>query len=94
MAKNIKPVMMGQPPYGYQRVGKGDEARLVIDDHQIQIVKDIFTWYLYGDGVNGPMSLRAIGNKLDKLESPPVYKKRTSKCWHMTKIRRILENEV
>ena len=93
-AKNNVPVMMGQPPYGYRRIGKGNEARLVIDDHQIQIVKDIFNWYLYGDGVNGPLSLRAIGMKLDELEPPPAYKNRTSKCWHASKIKRILENEV
>lgn len=93
-AKNNIPVMMGQPPYGYQKMGKGNEARLVIDDRQIQIVKDIFTWYLYGDGVNGPLSLRAIGMKLDRQEPPPVYKNRTSKCWHASKISRILENEV
>jgi site-specific DNA recombinase len=40
------------------------------------------------------LSLRAIGIKLDKLEPPPTYKNRTSKCWHASKIRRILENEV
>ena len=92
--KNNKPVMMGQPPYGYQRIGRGNEASLIIDEHQIQVVKDIFTWYLHGDGVNGPLSLRAIGMKLDKLEPPPVHKNRAPKYWYASRIRRLLENEV
>ena len=94
-AKNNVPVMMGQPPYGYNRVGYREDARLVINEDQKKIVLDIFNWYVHGNGSEGPLSLEAIARKLDGLGVPPPgYKNRRAKCWYASSIGKFLANEV
>ena len=83
-----KPVMSGQPPYGYGRIGKTREAEMVIDPAEAEVVKMIFRWYTtHEDG--GPLSLMAIADRLDEMGIKP----RSSSMWQPTSVRTILVNE-
>ena len=96
-AKHNRLVMTGIPPYGYNRVGKGAEAEYVIDDVQAEVVRNIFRWFVDGDGdgINGPMSLRAIATRLDALGiSPPDYRKKMAPGWWPNSVRVVLLNEI
>ena len=88
--------MTGIPPYGCRRVGKGREARYEINKEEAEVVKMMFQWYTEGDGVNGPLSLRGIANKLDDLGiSPPSYRPtKMSIRWHPNTVRVILINPI
>ena len=94
-AKANKPVMSGHPPYGYRREGKGDSAKLLIDENEAYVVKQIFSWYLQGDSESGPLSLRAIAAKLDETGAPtPHFRKNTTKNWIPVTVMGILQNEI
>jgi len=95
-ASKKRPVMSGYAPYGYRRSGKGPDAQLVIYEPEEQIVKYIFQWYVAGDGVNGPLSLRAISERLNGsgIETPRGGGKHFTDLWLPTTIRGILLNEI
>jgi site-specific DNA recombinase len=96
-AKHNRLVMTGIPPYGYNRMGKGAEAEYVINDVQAEVVRNIFRWYVDGDGdgINDPLSLRAIAARLDGLGiSPPNYRSKMAPGWWPNTIRVILTNEI
>jgi len=83
-----KPVMTGQVPYGYSRVGKSREAEMIIDPIESEIVRLIFQWYTtHEDG--GPLSLMAIAKRLDEKGIKP----RSSNVWQPNSVRMILLNE-
>lgn len=48
------------PPYGYRRLGQGDERKLVLDRRRAAIVREVFTRYAAGEGFS------AIGRDLDE----------------------------
>jgi site-specific DNA recombinase len=94
-ARNNDLVMTGHPPFGYKRVGKSKEAHLVIDDEEAGIVKSIFEWYTIGDGIGGPLSLRAIAFKLEEGGMPtPNHRTNAADYWIPATIRGILKNEI
>jgi site-specific DNA recombinase len=94
-AKNGKIVMIGHPPFGYLRNGRGDEARLIIEEREAATVRKIFHWYIIGDGINGPLSLRAIAERLDNEGDPtPHYRSNAAERWIPATVRGILVNEI
>jgi len=94
-AKSGKMIMQGYPPFGYYRVGKGRDAEYRIDEKQSRIVKDIFNLYTVGNGVNGPMAIRAIAFHLNSIGAPTPNKSAKSiTYWHPVSIRKILSNEI
>jgi site-specific DNA recombinase len=90
-AMSGKPVMNGTPPYGYRRRGFREDAELVKYEPELKVVCDIFEWYTKGNGTGSPMSLRKIAKKLNELGVPSTS---PSKEWTLTRIRRILYNEI
>ncbi len=96
------PVMAGYPPFGYRKVGKGEDAYMEIEPDDIEIVRSIFKWYVYGDEKGDLLSLRAIAIKLNEsgILSPhypmnPNKKRQPSKHgWIISTIRGILVNEI
>lgn len=83
-----RPVMTGNVPYGYGRIGRLQDAEMVIDPDEAEIVKMVFNWYTLPDD-GGPLSLLAISNRLDSMGIRP----RSAKIWHPTSVRLILTNE-
>lgn len=93
--KEGKIVMSGHPPYGYRREGKRDDARLIIDEQEADIVREIFTWYIRGNGEGLPLSLRAIAAHLEQIGAPvPHFKSRNAERWIPATVRGILTNEL
>ena len=93
-AEDGKPVLMGIVPYGYDKIGHGREAYLVIDEPKALVIKNIFNWYVHGNGSDKPMSLRKITVELIRREvPPPSYKNRKAKTWYPGSICKILSNE-
>lgn len=67
-------------PYGYQK-NPTNKNQLLIDEEAAYVVKDIFTWFLYGmSGVNsqGSLSINSIAKELNErgVLSPISYKKK------------------
>jgi site-specific DNA recombinase len=52
------------PAYGYRKIGKGKDSRLVIYEPEAKVVKLIYWWYTKGDGKNLPLPIRAICKRL------------------------------
>ena len=93
-AEDGKPVLMGIVPYGYNKIGHGKEAYLVIDEPKALIIQNIFNWYVNGNGSDRPMSLRKIAIELINREvPPPSYKNRRAKTWYPGSICKIITNE-
>ena len=66
-------------PYGYKK-HPDNKNRLIIDDEAAAIIKDIFTWFLYGmklDENYGSMSANSIARELNErgIPNPSSYKK-------------------
>ena len=94
-AKSGKMILQGYPPYGYQKIGTGRDAKYLIDDKQALIVQDIFTWYTIGRDHSGPMALRSIATHLNNIGAPPPDKCIKSVThWNPFTIRKILTNEI
>ena len=90
-AQSGKWVGQGFPPYGYQKVDKGRDARLEIDASSAAIVRQIFNWYIGADGP--PMSLYAIAQRLtaEGIKTPGHWRRDGSDYWCYSHIgRRIL----
>lgn len=93
-AKAGKWVGIGFAPYGYQREGERDKARLVVCEPEARIVRLVFEWYTRGNGKRGAMSLRAIAAELDRLgEVPPNHRRNPAQFWIPATLRNILSNE-
>lgn len=71
----------GNQPYGY--VYDEKLKRLIVDDYESIIVKEIFDLYLNGKGMN------SIARTLDEKG----YKTRVNTDWNMRQVRRILSND-
>lgn len=94
-ARNEKrPVMSGHAPYGYRREGRGKDARYVIYEPEARTVRDIYEWYVYGNG-DGLLSLRAIAGKLDRRgDLTPNNRKNAAEEWIPATVRGILANSI
>jgi site-specific DNA recombinase len=84
-----KPVMNGIVPYGYGRIGKAREAEMIIEPAEAEVVKMIFRWYTT-DEDGGPLSLRGIANRLDKMGIKP----KSAGFWGPSSVRLIVINEI
>jgi len=95
-------------PYGYAK-DPTDKNALVIDGEAAQVVKDIFQWFVYGDGSsNEGLSKEGIARKLNDMgvPNPTLYKmkkglkyknphaKENDGLWMGTSISRLLKNKV
>ncbi len=95
IAQNGKRVMVGFAPYGYNKNGLKNTARLEINEYERQIIEKIFEWYIRGNGDGRPLSLRAIAMKLDELKIPPPnHKKNSSPIWLPSTLLGMLTNEL
>ena len=61
---------LNKPPYGYNTVGRGKTVTLAVNEEQAKVVRDIFTWYLYGDETGKPLRIIEIARKLTALGIP------------------------
>ena len=95
-------------PYGYAKDPANKNA-LIIDDEAAQVVKDIFQWYVYGDGSSSEsLSKEGIARKLNEMgvPNPTLYKvkkglryqnphaKKNDGLWMGTSVSRLLKNKV
>ena len=88
-------VMTGTPAYGYSREGKRDTAKMYINETDAQIVRQIYTWYVRGNGDGKPFSLREIAKHLnDSYQQTPHYNNNAKNEWLPATIRWILSNEI
>lgn len=93
-------------PYGYLKHPE-NKSRFIIDAEAAMIVKDVFSWYLYGmDGV--ALSMNGIAKELNErgVPSPIEYKKQQGlnyrnpnhcfekNLWSATTVRNILQNRM
>lgn len=61
-------MMHGRAPFGYRIVVEADGKQMLeVNEPEAQIVRLIYTWYTEGDGEKGPMSIRGIAKRLDKM---------------------------
>src|SRR5215467_4539562 len=68
-------VVLARPPYGYRIVKEETETRRIIRkleivEEEAQYIRLIFTWYIFGDGREGPMSITKIAHKLTEMRVP------------------------
>jgi site-specific DNA recombinase len=91
-------ITCGRPPYGYQSTrGEDGLFRLVPDESEAEIVRLIYQLYTVGDGVRGPLSLRAISKYLTALSVPTRLdgtpnKKRERGAWNPGAVGNILSS--
>lgn len=81
--KEKKIMPMRVPPYGYDLI----DGELKINEVEAEFVKKIYQWY-----VNEHLTLREIGNRL--YEQGALPKRRESKNWGASSIRRILTSPI
>jgi len=89
-----------RPPYGYQVKSEPHRNWLIIDEDEAKVVRLIFEWYVYGDGDDGPLSVRAIARRLTTLRIPTrgdkekrIRKKHGRCVWHHGVVNGIRKNE-
>ncbi|MDL2288545.1 recombinase family protein [Oscillospiraceae bacterium OttesenSCG-928-F05] len=95
-------------PYGYAK-DPADKNALIIDEDAAQVVRDIFQWYVYGDGSSGEsLSKEGIARKLNDLgiPNPTLYKvkkglryqnphaKKNDGLWQGASVSRLLKNKM
>ena len=90
-AENGKPVLNGNPPFGYRKKGNGKEAVLVKHETELKVVTDIFDWYVSGNGSGSPMSMREIARELNRENMPTPTR---GKKWSNIAVHRILGHEI
>jgi len=89
------------PPFGYKKVENGKRICFEEDLIQSNIVRKIFTWYVYGNGDGKPMSLSSIAKSLTEEGNNPtsgdIHSKRSKKRgyggWSRSTVGQILLNE-
>jgi site-specific DNA recombinase len=92
-----------RPPYGYRVVEREGKRTLEIYEPEAAVVRLIFTWYIEGDGENGPMTLGDIARKLTELQIPTYTdthdcglkgrRKRKESKWSRSFVIKVLGNE-
>ena len=92
----------GFHPYGY-RVAKRDGKRILeVYEPEARIIRLVFTWYVEGDGENGPLNLSAVTRRLNEMRVPTaadtglqgrVNKKKPWGEWTRSSVHNILRNE-
>ena len=99
-AKSGYVVVGARPPYGYRVRSEPHKAWLEVDEEEAAIVRLVYQWYLYGDGQNGPISMRSIAARLTEMGIPTrgdkhehIAKKRPYAVWAACMIKHILVNE-
>lgn len=95
-------------PYGYAKDPANKNA-LIIDEVAAQVVRDVFQWYVYGDGSSSEsLSKEGIARKLNDMgvPNPSQYKiqqgfhyknphaKKNDGLWMGSSITRLLKNKV
>lgn len=95
-------------PYGYQKDPE-NKNDLIIDEEAAAVVRDIFDWYVFGDGLTeGGLSKEGIAKKLNEMgiHNPALYKKKkglrysnpqaanNDGLWMGTSITRTLKNKM
>lgn len=83
----------GVPPYGWDMVGKGKDAHLVINEQEAEVIRRIFDLFIGKD--DKPMSLFAIAKllTLEDVPTPGAKRKNAGKHWQYNHIsRRILQS--
>lgn len=78
-----------QIPFGYKWIGKGRTGKLVIDEENALLVKEIYAWY-----VHKRLTLNAIADKLNEagIRSPKAdLKKSSSGKWGHSTIRNLIK---
>ncbi len=68
--KNGSVLVYGRPPFGYNVIQQGTKWVLEINEPEADIVRLIFQWYTFGDGVEGPMSTFRLHQRLHELSIP------------------------
>jgi len=84
-------------PYGYTRQGKGREAQLAIGEGEAAIIRQVFEWYVRGDGSGEPLAVTEICQRLEARGIlPPETKKGRSDNprWNRASLRTMLQNEI
>lgn len=83
-------------PYGYRR----DGDKLVVDEKEAEIVRQMFAWYANGDDEGKPITNAAIGRRLAEMRIPtPTHgitkrpRKRADFSWNERTLRQILKRE-
>jgi len=85
----------GYPPYGYDRIGSGRDAKYVINEYEANIVNQMFEWYTGSNGQEDPKTLRGIATHLNDIGVPPPNKRaNATTLWHPVTVRKILHNEI
>jgi site-specific DNA recombinase len=72
----------GSAPYGYQYIGQKADRRLIVDEQTAPIVRQIFTWYAFGDGEHGPLGVNAIADRLTAMAVPSPADVAGRTTWH------------
>jgi len=97
IVRNGKVMLHGnKPPYGY----RVEDRMLTVYESEAETVKNVFTWYVYGDEDGKKLSIRAIAKKLTKARIPTYAdlhvnkpKKRGYGEWSPSVVAQLLSNE-
>jgi site-specific DNA recombinase len=79
------------PAYGYRKLGKGKDSRLVIYEPEARVVRLIYRWYIKGDGKSLPLSIRAI---CKRLAQKGIKTSKGNIAWGGSVIRGMLAREI
>jgi site-specific DNA recombinase len=66
----------GRAPFGYCEVESNGQRVFEILEDEAAVVRDMFAWYVIGDGSDGPMSIRGIAMKLTAMQIPTYTDRR------------------
>jgi site-specific DNA recombinase len=59
-----------KPPYGYDKVRHSHDSKMVINEEQAKVIRQVFEWYVHGDEEGKPLGVPTIANKLTALGIP------------------------
>lgn len=88
-AKSGKWVGAGPVPYGYHRVGRKQDAQLLIDPETSEVVRRIFGMYAGRNGYK-PATTYEIAETLTREGITPPKSKI---CWYPEAVKRVIDNE-
>jgi site-specific DNA recombinase len=92
-ARSGKWVGQGFPPFGFKKIGRGQEAKVAIDPEDAEIVRMIFDLYIGRDGE--ALSLYGLAKLLTAkgIKTPGHWRRDRSESWSYSHIgRRIIQN--
>jgi hypothetical protein len=63
---------LNKPPFGYKKVGNGRDTQVAIDEETAPIVRNIYEWFVNGDGSGKPYTMRDVIKRLiaDRIPTP------------------------